>query len=246
MVSSKVPDMDSILPLKLSNATVVKRGAHLIGPIDLTIEQGGITIIVGPNGSGKTTLLRLMHGLERPKQGCVEWAHPSQAQIKARQGFVFQSPIVLRRTVRENLAYPLVIRGEAKKNARAQSDEWLTKIGLSIAAERSAAVLSGGEKQKLALARALITAPEVLFLDEPTTNLDGAATQDIENLLLDAVHSNTRIIMTTHDFGQARRLASDVIFIYHGLVHERTRADEFFNGPATPEAGKFLTGDILL
>lgn len=238
--------VETILPLKLSNVSVIKRGAHLIGPIDLTIGSGGITIIIGPNGSGKTTLLRLMHGLERPRGGLVKWGHSSRAQIKARQGFVFQAPIVLRRTVRENIAYPLYIRREAKQQARDKAGRWLEKIGLADAAERSATVLSGGEKQKLALARALITNPEVLFLDEPTTNLDGAATRDIEALLLDAVKSGTRIIMTTHDFGQAKRLARDVIFIYHGLIHEQSVADDFFNGPSTLEARKFLAGDILL
>ncbi len=238
--------VETILPVTLSAVSVIKRGTYLIGPIDLTIGAGKISIVIGPNGSGKTTLLRLLHGLERPKTGHISWGNPSRHAVRTRQGFVFQSPIVLRRTVLENVAYPLFIRGKQKQAAREKARHWLQKTGLEVAADRQAMVLSGGEKQKLALARALITGPEVLFLDEPTTNLDGAATQEIENLLHDSAKSGTRIIMTTHDFGQARRLASDVIFIHHGLIHEHGGADAFFSGPVTLEARKFLGGDILL
>ena len=214
----------SILPLTLKDATVRKGGKTIIGPMSETIDPTGFTIFMGPNGSGKTTLLRLMHGLEHPRGGSVTW---------------------MRRTVVENIAYPLRVRGEAKNRTLAQAAKWAEIIGLGNALEQNAEVLSGGEKQKLAVARALIVQPEVLFLDEPTANLDGKATREIEGILLAAQADGVRILMATHHLGQARRLASDIIFLYQGQVHERATAEAFFNTPKTPESKSFLSGDIV-
>ncbi|MDF1776835.1 MAG: ATP-binding cassette domain-containing protein [Rhizobiaceae bacterium] len=234
----------SILPLTLKDATVRKGGKTIIGPMSATIDSTGFTIFMGPNGSGKTTLLRLMHGLEHPRGGSVTWQLPA-AQARARQAFVFQTPVMMRRTVVENIAYPLRVRGEVKNRALAQAAQWADTIGLGDALEQNAEVLSGGEKQKLAVARALIVQPEVLFLDEPTANLDGKATREIEGLLLAAQADGVRILMATHHLGQARRLASDIIFLYQGQVHERATAEAFFNTPKTPESKLFLSGDIV-
>ncbi|SLN29408.1 Arginine transport ATP-binding protein ArtM [Pseudoruegeria aquimaris] len=233
-----------ILPLTLSAAIVKRQGRRLIGPVDCTIEAAGTTIVMGPNGSGKTTLLRLMHGLERAREGRVAWAVDEPA-TRAHQAYVFQTPIMMRRSVVECIAYPLLTHGTGRREARARAEEWAARVGLGDALGRMATVLSGGEKQKLALARALIRRPQVLFLDEPCANLDGRATREIESILAEARADGVRIVMSTHDMGQARRLADDVLFLLNGRIHEAAMAWPFFAEPATPEARAFLKGDIV-
>jgi len=235
----------SILPVVLKGASVKKGGVQIIGPLDMQLLEAGCTVVIGPNGAGKTTLLRLLHGLERLKSGSVTWNAP-RPEINARQSFVFQTPVVMRRSVRENIAYPLILRGSSRKKALTEADRWAENVGLKAHGHQDANALSGGEKQKLALARALITRPEVLFLDEPSTNLDGASTLEIENLIRSARNSGTRIIMATHDFGQARRLGDEIVFIHHGRICEQASTDMFFNTPQTAEARAFVDGDILL
>ena len=237
--------VESILPVSLENVSVRKGGKSILGPLDLYIGETGCSIVIGPNGAGKTTLLRLMHGLERASSGSVKWAVRKSAAY-ARQSFVFQTPVMLRRSVIENIAYQLYVRGVGRRTARATAEEWVAKVGLEEAAFLDAHVLSGGEKQKLATARALITAPDILFLDEPTTNLDGASTLEIEALIRTANEDGTRIVMATHDFGQARRLATEILFMYHGVIHERAAVSDFFDGPKTKEAATFIRGDLLI
>ncbi len=221
------------------------RGKVLVGPIDLCITRSGFTILMGPNGAGKTTLLRLMHGLQRLSGGELIWNRP-QSQVRDRQAFVFQSPVMMRRSVIDNIAYPLILHGTDKAEARTRAAELGADMGLGELLHRPAPVLSGGEKQKLSLARALIRAPEILFLDEPCANLDGRATREIEAILQTAQAGGTRIVMSTHNMGQARRLAHDVVFMYGGNVHECAGVDAFFgDAPKTPEAAGFINGDIV-
>ncbi|WP_019955058.1 ATP-binding cassette domain-containing protein [Yoonia vestfoldensis] len=236
--------MVTILPLELNGVRVARRGKTLLGPVDLAIAGRGCTIIMGPNGSGKTTLLRTMHGLERPSAGQVGWALPEPA-TRARQAFVFQSPVMLRRTVRDNLAYPLLVQGMAKGRARDLASQWAEKVGLQDLCDQNALSLSGGEKQKLALARALIRNPDIVFLDEPCASLDGTATREIEAILQAAIAGGTRIVMATHQIGQARRLASDVVFLARGRIVEATDPHSFFTDPQTAQARAFLNGDIV-
>ena len=233
-----------ILPLKMIDALVKRRGNVLLGPVDLTISDRGFTIVLGPNGAGKTTLLRGLHGLERLAQGRVDWQVPTQ-DARRRQSFVFQSPIMLRRTVLDNLTYPLTLRGEAKAIAVAQARRWADRVGLGDVCDQYAPDLSGGEKQKLALARAFITDPEIVFLDEPCASLDGRATREIETILLAAHASGTRIVMATHDIGQAKRLATEVAFMMRGAIVENGPAAAFFASPKTPQAAALLRGDIV-
>ena len=234
----------SMFPLTLSQACVKKRGKTLLGPVDIVIERQGFTIVLGPNGSGKTTLLRTLHGMERLSSGQLNWAI-SEPETRSCQAFVFQAPIMLRRSVQDNLAYPLILHGMPKAEAREKAVEAAQQIGLHEALAQNASLLSGGEKQKLALARALIRKPEILFLDEPCSNLDGRATREIETTLLQAYSAGTRIVMTTHDLGQARRLASDIVFLLHGKIHEAAPAQAFFETPKTNEARAFMDGDIV-
>ena len=233
-----------ILPLRLREASVRRNGKVLVGPIDFELSPQGFTIVIGPNGAGKTTLLRMMHGMERLATGNVKWQVPEKL-ARERQAFVFQIPVMMRRSVLENVAFPMQLHGASRKQARDEATGWIARIGLADAADRQAPVLSGGERQKLALARALIRKPEILFLDEPCASLDGRAMREIEAILQEAHEAGTRIVMSTHDMGQARRLASDVLFVHRGRIHEAGSAERFFSQPDTPEARAFLQGDIV-
>ena len=236
--------VSDIFPVTMSGALTSRQGVALVGPIDLTLDGRGICMVIGPNGSGKTSLLRLLHGAARLTRGQITWACPAP-EARRQQAFVFQRPVMLRRTVGQNLIYPLMIGGTSRSMAWAQARDWAERVGLADMLDRQATLLSGGEQQKLALARALIVQPRLLFLDEPCASLDGRATREIEEILQSARTGGTRLIMSTHDMGQARRLADEVVFLLRGKVHDRGVAPEFFDRPATPQARAFLKGDIV-
>lgn len=234
----------NILPLTLTGVVARARGKRLLGPVDLAIGPQGVTIVMGPNGAGKTTLLRVMHGLQRIAGGSVNWA-VDKGLARQKQAFVFQAPIMMRRRVVDSIAFPLILRSVDKRSAHKQAEDWAIRVGLEHVLRVWAPMISGGEKQKLALARALISQPEILFLDEPCANLDGRSTREIEDILKQANTAGTRIVMATHNIGQARRLATDVVFICGGKILETTPADEFFDHPKTPEALAFINGEIV-
>ncbi|MGJ8596228.1 ATP-binding cassette domain-containing protein [Sulfitobacter sp.] len=236
--------MVNLFPLTVRGAETSRRGKVLVGPVDLDLSGVGATVVMGPNGSGKTTLLRLLHGAARLTAGRIDWAC-GEDHARTRQGFVFQRPVMLRRTVLENLMYPLRMREVSKVDAQTQAEEWAKRIGLETMLGRMATNLSGGEQQKLALARAMITEPQVLFLDEPTAALDGRATREVEALLRAARASGMQLILSTHDLGQAKRLADDIIFMLHGRVLEHDNARDFFDAPKSIQARAFLRGDIV-
>lgn len=233
-----------ILPLILEDIELRRGGKRILGPVSLRLEGEGISVLMGPNGSGKTSLLRAMHGLERINRGRVIW-QGDQVLARARQAFVFQSPILMRRSVVDCIAYPLLLDGVAKAAARRRAALMAGRVGLAEMLEQPAQVLSGGEKQKMALARALIREPEVLFLDEPCANLDGRSTREIEAILRVARDGGTRILMSTHDVGQARRMADDILFLYAGRLHETGSRATFFDAPKTPEAMAYINGELL-
>ncbi len=234
----------SLLPANLSNAEVRRRGKTILGPVSLQLGETGVTMILGPNGSGKTTLLRVLHGVERLSAGQMKWAGDLN-DAQSRQAYVFQTPVMMRRSVAENLAYPLQLIGRTKPEISDRVKTWAARIDLGDALDQNATRLSGGEKQKLALARALIRDPEVLFLDEPCANLDGRSTREIEAILKDALTAGTRIIMATHDLGQVRRLADDVVFLHKGTVLETSPAEAFLQSPQSGQARAYLSGDIV-
>ncbi|MEM0946626.1 MAG: ATP-binding cassette domain-containing protein [Pseudomonadota bacterium] len=232
------------LPATLEGVELRRQGHTILGPIDWTLDGRGITVLMGPNGAGKTSFLRVLHGLERVSRGTLTWK-PGWDVARRAQAFVFQTPILMRRSIVDCIAYPLRLDGVARREARVQATAAAARVGLEGALDRPAEVLSGGEKQKMALARALIRSPEVLFLDEPCANLDGASTKAIEDILRAARDSGTRIVMSTHDIGEARRLADDVVFLNKGKILDAMPAAEFFAGGASPEATAHLKGELL-
>ncbi len=234
----------SILPLLLEGVGYAVDGRPLLDGVFFRFEPGPRTIILGPNGAGKSLLLRLCHGLIRPTAGRVVWAGPGTAQAAQRQAMVFQRPLMLRRSALANVEYPLKLRGVPAAERRARAAATLARTGLAALADRPARRLSIGEQQRLALARAWVCGPEVLFLDEPTASLDPASTFAVEEIV-QAIHTaGTKIIMTTHDLAQARRLADEVVFLHRGQLLEHQTAADFFAKPATVEARAFLAGTL--
>jgi tungstate transport system ATP-binding protein len=234
---------DSILPLEAAGLGFSARGVAILAGVSLRIEDGAPTLIIGPNGAGKSVLLRLLHGLLAPSAGTLRWS--GTADPRPRQAMVFQRPVLLRRTVAANAAYPLALAGVPRAERAARVRAALDLVGLAGLADRPARRLSGGEQQRLALARAAARHPAVLFLDEPCASLDPAATRAVEAIIAHLVAGGTKIVMTTHDLGQARRLAGDVVFLHRGRVLEHASATSFFARPATPEAAAFLRGDLV-
>ncbi|HXH13104.1 MAG TPA: phosphate ABC transporter ATP-binding protein [Alphaproteobacteria bacterium] len=235
----------TILPLVVEKVCFEAGGKRLIDGITFTVAPGTRAVVLGPNGAGKSLLLRLCHGLIQPSAGRVVWAGAGSQMAHRQQAMVFQRPVLLRRSAAANITYALSVHGVPRRERKRLVAEALELAGLSPLAQRSARVLSGGEQQRLALARAWALKPQVLFLDEPTANLDPAATYAVE-ALLDRIHrAGTTVIMTTHDLGQARRLADDVLFLHHGRLVEHAPAASFFAQPQSAEAAAFLAGRLL-
>jgi len=237
---------EQILPLECRGLAYAVGGKPLLHGLDFRLEAGVRTVIMGPNGAGKSLCLRLCHGLLRPTGGEVRWLGPGRARASRRQAMVFQRPVLLRRSVMANVTYALAVRGVSRRERRALAERSLERTGLLHLATRPARVLSGGEQQRLALARAWALRPQVLFLDEPTASLDPAATRAVERTI-DAIHeAGTKIVLTTHDLGQARRLADEVLFLHNGRLLEHSPADRFFTEPHTAHARAFLHGELVL
>lgn len=230
------------LPLAVRDLRYAAGGVEIIRGIALDVVAGAPTVIIGPNGAGKSVLLRLLHGLLPPIAGTIAWSVP-EAEARRRQAMVFQRPVMLRRSVLANAVYPLRLAGIAGAEAAARGA--LDRVGLAALADRPARRLSGGEQQRLALARAWALAPEVLFLDEPTASLDPTATRQVEAIVAAIAAQGTKVVMTTHDLGQARRLAGEVVLLTGGRINARGEAADFFAAPPTPEAASFLRGDLL-
>ncbi len=234
-----------ILPLILENVSFEINRVRLIKDVYYTFDAGPRSVVIGPNGAGKSLFLRLCHGLLIPTMGAIRWIGPDGKDPSSAQAMVFQRPVMLRRSVGANVDYALKLRGYSRQSRAAIVDEVLGRCGLRRLKNNPARVLSFGEQQKLALARAWALKPQVLFLDEPTASLDPASTHAVEEIV-DAIHQEgTRIIMTTHDLGQARRLADEVIFLHRGRILEHASANQFFNAPKNDLAQAFLNGELL-
>ena len=233
------------LPIVFDRVLVRAGLTTILDRLTLTLSSGSPTLVIGPNGAGKSTLLRLCMGLAVPTEGRITWGGRADAK-PTRRAFVFQRPVMLRRTVSANVAYGLTHAGYPRAKLAARTAELLERVGLSDLAMRPARRLSGGEQQRLALARALARDPELLLLDEPTASLDPAATRGVEEIVRDTAQSVIKIVMASHDLGQVRRLAGDVVFMVRGNVREQTPAEDFLKNPSTSEAAAFVRGDLVV
>ncbi len=234
----------ALLPLEVRQLSYEAGGRRIIDSLGLTLGAAGTTAVMGPNGAGKSLFLRLINGLLVPTSGEVSWAGRSpDRDVQARLAFVFQKPVLLRRSVAENIDFVLRRHHRADPKRR---DALLERVGLAELGRQPARRLSGGEQQRLALARAIAVEPEVLMLDEPTASLDPASALLIEDIIREERAAGVRVFLVTHDIGQARRLADDVVFLRRGRLAEHSSAERFFENPASPAARDFLAGRIVL
>lgn len=216
------------------------QGRTLIDDLKLDVLEGERLLIIGPNGAGKSTLLRLGHQLLRPSQGRILGFHTHRPE-----SFMSQRPVMLRRSALGNLAIALEAQGVGRAEARRRAAQSLETQGMSGLARQNARGLSGGEQQRLALMRATITKPRLLWLDEPTASLDPAASRQIEQQLLAISASGTTLVMVAHDLAQTRRLADRVALLHQGRLVELSAAAQFFRKPESELGQKFLAGEHL-
>jgi tungstate transport system ATP-binding protein len=234
----------SLLPLTLERVNFTAGSRPIIRGISARFEAGPRTVILGPNGAGKSVLLRLCHGLLEPTAGSIHWNSPELRGGPRRQAMVFQRPVMLRRSALGNVAYALCHAGFKASERRDRALQALARVGLDAYADHPARVLSGGEQQRLALARVWALRPEILFLDEPTASLDPGATHEIEKIIAGLHAAGTKIVLVTHNLGQARRMADEILFLQSGRLVERAPAERFLRQPSSPEAARFLEGEL--
>jgi tungstate transport system ATP-binding protein len=235
----------SDLPITFVEARIVAAGVPILDGISLSFNSGATTVLIGPNGAGKTTLLRAAMGLIPLTSGRIAWGGRSPA-APTHRAIMFQRPAMLRRSTAGNVRYALAAAGVPRGKRAARIAELLALVGLDGLEGRAAPRLSGGEQQRLALARALARDPAVLFLDEPTASLDPYATKSIEDIVRAIAARGVKVLMSTHDLGQAKRLAGDVVLLHRGRLIECGPAQEFFDAPKTEEARKFIAGELLI
>jgi tungstate transport system ATP-binding protein len=238
-----MPALD--LPIVLSDVGILVGELTILDHISISISVGAPTVLIGPNGSGKTTLLRAAMGLIPPSRGHITWGGRAVSP-PVRRAIVFQRPVMLRRSAVGNITYALAASGVPRAEHGRRIAELLSLVGLAGLEGRPARRLSGGEQQRLALAPALARDPVVLFLDEPTASLDPAATKAIENIVLAASARGVKVVMATHDLGEAKRIAGEIVLLHHGRVIECGPADAFFAAPKTEAAKRFVAGELLV
>lgn len=235
----------SDLPVMLEEVSLLAREVTILGNVTLTFAAGAPTVLVGPNGSGKTSLMRVAMGLVRPTAGRVTFGGRSDVP-PLRRAIVFQRPVMLRRSAIGNLHYALAAANVSRNERGKRADELLGLVGLSGLGERPARRMSGGEQQRLAIARALAKEPEILFLDEPTASLDPAATKATEDIIQTIAARGIKIVMATHDLGEARRLAGEIVLMHRGRIVEIADTATFFNASKTDAARRFVSGELLV
>ena len=243
MTPMRAPATD--LPLTLEEVSLLAGEVTILDNVTLMFAPGAPTLLIGPNGSGKTSLMRVAMGLLAPSSGRVLYGGRSDVP-PVRRAIVFQRPAMLRRSATGNLRYALAAASVPRADREKRAAQLLALVGLSHVADRPARKLSGGEQQRLAIARALAKDPDILFLDEPTASLDPAAAKATEDIIRDIAARGIKIVMSTHDLAQAKRLAADIVLLHHGRVVERADAETFFNAPATEEARRFVAGELLI
>ena len=234
----------SLTPIVISNLSLLLGKTKILDKIKCKIHNKSIIAVLGPNGAGKSLFLKTINGLTPVESGKIKFnSKEINYQIRKEIALVFQKPTLLRRTVLENMQFVL-----EKKNKLSNLEimNHLQKVGLDTYKHKPARLLSGGEQQRLSLARALLINPSLLLLDEPTANLDPYSLNLIEEIILDENKKGKTIILTTHDMGQAKRLAKEILFFDKGKLLEQTKAINFFAKPKTKEAQNYINGKILL
>ena len=247
-MSMRAPASD--LPVMFLEVGILAGEVTILDNISLTLAAGPPTVLIGPNGSGKTTLLRAAMGLIPTSRGRITWGGKDlggrEAAQRTRRAIVFQRPAMLRRSATGNVRYALAAAGVPRAARTERAAELLALVGLDGLGHRPARRLSGGEQQRLALARALARDPAVLFLDEPTASLDPAATKAIEDIVRSVAARGVKVVMATHDLGEAKRLAGEIVLLHRGRVIESGPADAFFATPKTDTAKQFIAGELLV
>jgi tungstate transport system ATP-binding protein len=233
------------LPVMLVDVHILAGDVVILAGISLKLEAGPPTVLVGPNGAGKTTLLHAAMGLVPATSGLITWGGREHS-APTRRAITFQRPSMLRRSAAGNVRYALAAAKVPRDQRQRRVAELLADVGLHGLERRPARRLSGGEQQRLALARALARDPDILFLDEPTASLDPAATKAIEDIVRTVTARGVKVVMSTHDLGQAKRVAGDVVLLHRGRLIENRPAEQFFTAPRTPEARKFIAGELLV
>lgn len=231
-----------MFPLRIRDLRFQPNGRSVLDGVDLELSGEGISIVLGPNGAGKSVLLRLVAGLLAPSAGSLDWGGGAMPHFGL--AMVFQHPMMLRASVLANVLLGLKPHGLGREVARQRAHEILARVGLEGREADSARQLSGGEQQRLALARAWVTRPRLLLLDEPTASLDPSATAEVERIVREIRSEGSKILMTTHNLGQATRLADDVVFLANGRVREHSPMRQFFSRPASEEARLFIKGEL--
>jgi tungstate transport system ATP-binding protein len=235
----------SDLPIMFIEAGILAGEVTILDRVSLVLSPGAPTVLLGPNGSGKTTLLRAAMGLIPVSHGRVTWGG-RELSPPTRRAILFQRPVMLRRSTAGNIRYALAAAGVPRAEHEQRTAELLSLVGLDGLARRPARRLSGGEQQRLALARAMARDPAVLFLDEPTASLDPYATKAIEDVVRAVAARGVKVVLSTHDLGQAKRIGGEIVLLHRGRLIESGPAAEFFSNPATDEARKFIGGDLLV
>ena len=236
----------TLLPLQVRGLTLEANGRRLLDDITFDLNAGPCTIVMGPNGAGKSLLLRVLHGLVAPTTGSIRWGSGDGLDDRKRQAMVFQRPVLLRRSVAANLDFALRLSGAKGAELVDRRDALLARVELDGRQRQPARLLSGGEQQRLALARALATEPDVLFLDEPTASLDPGSVRTIEDIVQATSAAGTKIVFVTHDLAQARRLADEVLFMHRGRVVAHSPAASFFDAPNSETARAFMAGQLVI
>ncbi|MEG3592101.1 MAG: ATP-binding cassette domain-containing protein [Pseudomonadota bacterium] len=242
-ISKKEDNIESqknFLPLLVRKASLVMNKKKLLKEVSFNVQKNSILSIVGPNGAGKTSLLKVLHGIYELNSGSISWGAYSINEIKKMQAMIFQNPLLLKRSVKENIEYVLKIRNYAKSEILNKTNEVLDLCNITELQNQQAHRLSGGEKQKLSIARAWVLNPNILFLDEPTLNLDPPSVYEIEDLIINMHEKDTFVMFASHDLRQVRKLSQEVVFLYDGKLIEKTESKQFFESSASDLTKSFI------
>ena len=234
--------MSAVLPIAIRDLSFRPGSRMVLNRLNATITTVGITALIGPNGAGKSVTLRIIDGLLQPDSGTIGFGNrPSQ---DVRRALVFQRPGLLRASIARNVALALSPWKLSRQAVAQRVGQALVAVGLADRADEGARRLSGGEQQRLALARAWVTEPELLLLDEPTASLDPGATEEIERLIISMARNGTKVVLVSHNLGQVARLAEDIIVISHGRAVEHGPAHQILSAPRSAEAQAYIKGEL--